>query len=61
MSISKLTNQTNLLPFQQENVATNQQNIPLPYLGGERLMAVRWMSDALEEESQKAQGTGKKG
>jgi hypothetical protein len=43
-----------LLPFQQENVASNQQSIPLPYLAGVRLVAIRWFTPALNEVTQKA-------
>jgi hypothetical protein len=60
MSLDKTPAQVNLVPFQQENVATNQQSIPLPYLAGTRLIAVRWMTDALNEVTQQASG-GKKG
>lgn len=50
-----------LLPFQAENVATNQQSVPLPYAAGTRLMAIRWVSPALNRITQQAQGTDKKG
>lgn len=49
------------LPFQQENVASNQQNVPLPYMSGERLMAGRWIAPALDKLTQQAAGPGKKG
>jgi hypothetical protein len=51
-----------LLPFQQENVSTNQQRIALPYMRGERLVAVRWITDALDHQTQtvpKSSGKGK--
>ena len=60
MSLGQLPTKPNLLPFQQENVATNQQAIPLPYLAGIRLIGLRWMTSALDEVTQQA-GSGKKG
>lgn len=60
MSASKpVTKQ--LLPFQQESVATNQQSVPLPYLGGTRLLSVRWITPALNEVVIQVAGNGKKG
>jgi hypothetical protein len=61
MSLAKTPVKVQLLPFQQENVASNQQSVPLPYLAGTRLIAVRWMSPALDEITHQAQGTSKKG
>lgn len=52
--------QKTLLPFQQENVATNQQSIPLPYLGGTRVIALRWMTPAMSKVTTQVQGAGKK-
>ena len=37
-----------LVPFQDQSISSNQQSVPLPFLGGTRLMAVRWASDALD-------------
>lgn len=54
------TQKTEPLPFQKENVSTNQQNVPLPYFAGERLIAVRWITPALNRITQKA-ASGKKG
>lgn len=50
-----------LLPFQAENVATNQQSVPLPYVAGTRLMAIRWITPATDMVTQQATGSGKKG
>ena len=50
-----------LVPFQQENVATNQQAVPVPYLAGTRLVALRWITPALNGIAQPAKGNGKKG
>jgi hypothetical protein len=50
-----------LTPFQEESVATNQQNTPLPYLAGERLLAVRWITDALDKVTESVPASGKKG
>ncbi len=60
MSSNKQKTPVQLLPFQQENVATNQQNIPVPYLAGERLVAIRWMTPALQEKTKQADSTTKK-
>jgi hypothetical protein len=61
MSVSKQPQKTEPLPFQKENVATNQQNVPLPYFAGERVIAGRWISPALNQIRQQATGAGKKG
>jgi hypothetical protein len=61
MSAPSKTPKKELLPFQQENVATNQQNIPLPYVRGTRLVAGRWITPALNRVTQTVPGTGKKG
>lgn len=53
--------QIQLLPFQKENVATNQQDIPVPYLGGERVVAIRWITQALDKRTQQADAASKKG
>jgi hypothetical protein len=53
--------QKQLLPFQQESVATNQQSVPLPYLAGTRLISIRWISPALNEIVVQVAGNGKKG
>ena len=60
MSTSK-PQKVQLLPFQQQNISSNQQQVPLPYLGGERLIAAIWMTSALNKITQKASGGGKKG
>ena len=60
MSTKNQTTPVNLLPFQQENVATNQQQIPVPYLAGERLIAVRWQTPALNEQTKQANSATKK-
>ncbi|MDP2227108.1 MAG: hypothetical protein Q8J78_06490 [Moraxellaceae bacterium] len=48
------------LPFQKENLATNQPSVPLPYLAGTRLIAVRWITPALGQITQPVKGAGKK-
>lgn len=50
-----------LLPFQKENVAGNQQNVPLPYVRGTRLVAGRWITPALNKVTHTVPGNGKKG
>ena len=61
MSSKKKATEVTLLPFQQENVATNQQTVPLPFMRGTRLLAVRWMTPALNGIAQPTKGNGKKG
>lgn len=61
MSASKTPIKQELLPFQKENVASNQQGVPLPYLAGTRLIAVRWITPALDEVRTQVPGGGKKG
>lgn len=61
MSVPKPPVKKELLPFQKESVASNQQAVPLPYLAGTRLVAIRWMTDALNEVTQQVPGAGKKG
>ena len=61
MSASKLPVQKQLLPFQQENVASNQQSVPLPYMAGTNLIAVRWITPALDKITFQVTGAGKKG
>jgi len=61
MSAAKDPVKKELLPFQQESVASNQQSIPLPYMAGTRLIAVRWISPALDEVIIEVPGNGKKG
>lgn len=60
MSFSKAPVKKELLPFQKENVATNQQAVPLPYVRGTRLVAVRWITPATDQVTQDAP-SGKKG
>jgi hypothetical protein len=61
MSSSKTPATVNLLPFQKESVATNQQSAPLPCFAGTRLVAIRWISPAFDRVTQQVQGAGKKG
>ena len=60
MSVAKQPVTKQLLPFQAENVASNQQAVPLPYLAGTRLIAVRWITPALNQVTHQAT-SGKKG
>ena len=60
MSFSRQPVKKQLLPFQQENVASNQQSIPLRYLAGTRLVAISWFTPALNEVTHKT-STSKKG
>ncbi|PTX95777.1 hypothetical protein [Opitutus sp. ER46] len=60
MSTSRETTEIKLTPFQSENVATNQQQIPIPYLGGERVVAIRWITPALDHRTKQADSQGKK-
>jgi len=59
MSTSKTPVKVQLTPFQAENIASNQQAVPLPYLAGTRVVAIRWISPALNEVTQQAQGSKK--
>lgn len=61
MSVPKQPIKKELLPFQKENVASNQQAIPLPYVRGTRLVAVRWITAATDQVTQDVPGGGKKG
>jgi len=61
MSFDRTIPKKELLPFQKENVATQQQNIPLPFLGGTRVMAIRWISPAIDQINVAAPSGGKKG
>lgn len=60
MSVDKSRKPVELVPFQKENVATNQQAIPVPYLAGERLIAVRWLTPTMGLVSKQADTQGKK-
>lgn len=61
MSVGRQPAKKELLPFQQENVASQQQNVPLPYVRGTRLVAGRWISPALDKITHNVPGAGKKG
>jgi hypothetical protein len=36
------------LPVEEEDVATSQEGIPIPWHGGTRRVAVRWITPALD-------------
>lgn len=61
MSAAKQPVKLELIPFQKENLATNQQAVPLPYLAGTRLIAVRWLTPALDQVTTQVPANGKKG
>ncbi|MFA5264973.1 MAG: hypothetical protein WC378_14210 [Opitutaceae bacterium] len=61
MSSSKTHVKQEPLPFQKENVASNQQNVALAAFAGERLLAIRWISPALDKLVKQVPGAGKKG
>lgn len=61
MSYSKTPEKKELVPFQKENVATNQQGLPLPYLAGTRVVAGRWITSALDRVDVQVPSGGKKG
>ena len=42
------------LPIEDEEMATHQESIPLPYLGGTRRISLRWISPALDMVTQEA-------
>lgn len=49
------------LPLENEDFATFQEAIPVPYLAGKRKIAVRWIAPAAEMVTKKAKTpTGKK-
>ena len=48
MSTQKTTYK-DALPFQQQNIASNQQ-VAIPYLGGTRVLAVIWMMAPQDEQ-----------
>lgn len=61
MSTSRQKTEVKLLPFQRENVATNQQQIAVPYLAGERVVALRWVTRALDMRTKQGDAKTKKG
>lgn len=61
MSFQKTPPEKQLVPFQKENVSTQQNDIPLPYLAGTRVVAVRWLSPALDQVNVQAPSNAKKG
>jgi hypothetical protein len=61
MSTRNQKTSVELVPFQKENLATNQQQIPVPYLAGERVVAGRWITPTLDVRTKKTDATGKKG
>lgn len=40
--------------LEPETLATNQETIPVPYLAGTRLIALRWISPALDMVTRQA-------
>lgn len=42
------------LPAEAEDVVTSQESIPVPYLAGTRLLALRWITDAMSVYSEQA-------
>lgn len=36
------------VPVQEEEIATHQEAIPVPYLAGTRRVSLRWITDATE-------------
>jgi len=54
--------ETDDMPVEPEAVATSQEAIPVPYLAGTRLIALRWISPPIDVFSVQAKDTrpGKK-
>lgn len=50
------------LPIEEEEMATHQESIPVPHLGGTRRISLRWISPAIDMVTQEAPDTtpGKK-
>ena len=46
--------------IQEEEVATHQEAIPVPYFAGTRKIAVRWITPALDIVTQKAKNAAAK-
>ena len=42
------------VPVGDEELASNQEAVPLPYLAGRRRIALRWIEDAVDIESVQA-------
>lgn len=61
MSASKTPAKQELLPFQKENVATNQQAVALPCFAGTRVIAARWCTPSVNRITTPAKSGGKKG
>jgi hypothetical protein len=54
--------ETATLPVEEEEVATHQEAVPLPYVAGTRKVAVRWLGPATALITRQApkEKTGKK-
>jgi hypothetical protein len=40
--------------LEAEELATHQENVPLPWLAGTRKIAVRWLDNALDQRTEQA-------
>lgn len=53
--------ETDDIPVADEEIATHQEAVPVPYLAGTRRIAVRWISPALDMQTREVkQQMGKK-
>lgn len=59
---SQKTAQPEVAGTTEEDISTNQEALPVPYIAGERKVAVRWMTDVYNQYTVEVQvDTGKKG
>lgn len=49
--------------LEEEELSTHQEAVPVPYLAGTRMVAVRWLSGAMDQVARQAKDDrpGKKG
>lgn len=43
------------VPVQEEEIATHQEAIPVPYLAGTRRVSLRWITDARDMQTKQSQ------
>ncbi len=49
------------IPIQDEEIATHQEAVPLPWFAGARKISGRWISEATDRITKAVAQTGKKG
>ncbi len=61
MSSRSTNTERNELPVEEEDLATAQENLPIPLTSGTQRLAVRWITGARERITEEAPAaTGKK-